>query len=61
MGRCNVRWVIVWLLISVVGCASQAPGPQTGGIRLPNCHVNVYGKHPTFGCHTGGMTIPVGR
>jgi hypothetical protein len=57
--RC--RWLLlVMLLISLVGCASQS-GPQTESIRLPNCNIQVYGKTPVFGCNTGGMSIPVGR
>jgi hypothetical protein len=49
--------VAVLLLISLVGCTSQA-GPQSTGIRLPNCNVNVYGSRPVWGCNTGNMTIP---
>jgi hypothetical protein len=56
-----MRWMLALLLISLVSCASQASGPQTGGLRLPNCHVSVYGSRPVWGCNTGGMTIPVGR
>jgi hypothetical protein len=56
-----MRWIIALLLMSIVGCASQNPGPQTGAWRLPNCNVQVYGKTPVFGCNTGGVTIPVGR
>jgi hypothetical protein len=57
-----MRWIIMGLLlISVVGCASHTPGPQTGGWRLPNCNIRVYGRNPVFGCNTSGMTIPVGR
>jgi hypothetical protein len=56
------RWWMLWmLLISLMGCANQTPGPQTGGFRLPNCNISVYGKNPVFGCNTGGMTIPIGR
>jgi hypothetical protein len=54
-------FLLSMLLISVVGCASQGSGPQTGGFRLPNCNIHVYGRNPVFGCHTGGMTIPLGR
>jgi hypothetical protein len=57
--RC--RWLLLsMLLISVMGCASPS-GSQAGGFRLPNCHIQVYGKKPVFGCNTGGMSIPVGR
>jgi hypothetical protein len=56
-----MQWMLALLLISVVGCASQPSSPQAGGIRLPNCNIQVYGKNPVFGCHIGGMTIPVGR
>jgi hypothetical protein len=57
-----MRWIVALLLLtSLVGCASQPSGPQAGGWRLPNCQVSVYGSRPVWGCHTGGMTIPVGR
>jgi hypothetical protein len=56
--RC--QWLLLLLLISVVGCASQS-GPQSGGVRLPNCHIHAYGSAPVWGCNTSGMTIPIGR
>jgi hypothetical protein len=55
------RWLLwLMLLISVVGCASPTSGPQTGGIRLPNCNICVFGRMPNVNCNTGGMPIPVG-
>jgi hypothetical protein len=57
-----MRWMLAWLLlISLIGCASQTPGPQAGGWRLPNCNIAVFGRYPNLNCSTGGMSIPVGR
>jgi hypothetical protein len=57
-----MRWMLAWLLlISLIGCASQTPGPQAGGWRLPNCNIAVFGRYPNLNCTTGGMSIPVGR
>jgi hypothetical protein len=53
--------LLLMLLISVMECASQAAGPQTGGIRLPNCNIGVFGRVPNVNCSTGGVVIPMGR